>query len=43
VGEAVVSAAEKAETDLDGFAEELRGWFARWTAEGFIQAVELSD
>jgi Putative DNA-binding domain len=43
VGQVVAAAAEKAETDLDAFAEELRGWFARWTAEGFIQAVKLSD
>jgi hypothetical protein len=43
VGDAVALAAQKAgPEDLDGLAEKLRGWFARWAAEGFFRVVEIA-
>jgi hypothetical protein len=43
VGKAIGLVAERADGDSDKLAAKLRGWFARWAAEGFFRAVELPD
>lgn len=43
VENAIGQSAEHAGDDLDAFAADLHGWFQTWAAEGFFQAVVLSD